>query len=157
MYRLHPALAAGDLATIDAALDSIALLRPHFAHRRTIPSNCNGIAWRLITEGEPTPARLATARHALALGLAHGGGEDAGFVDTQARLAWASGEREEALRLQRRALALATSPRTVDELRGTLNEYLAAMGMGLAWVLAAALLARTIWRRGTLQYTGVGI
>ena len=151
MYRLHPALAAGDLATIDAALDSIALLRPHFAHRRTIPSNCNGIAWRLITEGEPTPARLATARHALALGLAHGGGEDAGFVDTQARLAWASGEREEALRLQRRALALATSPRTVDELRGTLNEYLAAMGRPPAPDDAPRLAAVTAAWSGTLN------
>lgn len=36
-------------------------------------------------------------------------------------------------------------------------EWWTSMALGLAWVLVTALVAHAVWRRGTLQYTGVGI
>ena len=36
-------------------------------------------------------------------------------------------------------------------------EFLTSLGLAAFWTLAIGLLARVVWRRGTLQYTGVGI
>jgi ABC-2 type transport system permease protein len=47
----------------------------------------------------------------------------------------------------------------VDALLGRLTpgEYAAGLGIALGWCAAGAVLTALVWRRGTLQYTGVGI
>ena len=47
----------------------------------------------------------------------------------------------------------------VDALLGrvTLGQYAAGMAIALGWCGVAAALSAAVWRRGTLQYTGVGI
>lgn len=151
--EIAPATDAADHSRLAALLDELAGLRIHYMFRRTLTMNLNSLAWELAAEGTPPPEAILAASKALALGKQHGGGEESYFVDTEARIARQAGNLEEAVALQRRAIALASTSKIAAELYPALNEYLAEAGLPAEEAPAAEPSASIAWS-GDLNAAG---
>jgi hypothetical protein len=129
--EIEQARAANDLDRLDALLEEVTRIRIAPGYANTLPGNMNGLAWQLATLERPTPRQLELAMRAAEIGLGAGGGKDAAFVDTHARVLHEMGQVEEAIAMQRRALELARGASNEADYRETLNAYLAEAGRPL--------------------------
>ena len=89
----------------------------------------NGAAWNWIVREDRTPEHLALAGRMCRIALAHGGEENPFFLDTYAHFLEAEGRLTEAIEVERNAVAGVAGTPMAAELRGVLDEFLAAAGL----------------------------
>jgi thiol-disulfide isomerase/thioredoxin len=82
----------------------------------------NYFAWSIASDTNATPADLALALKAADRGVAASGGEGADVLDSQARILFRLGKREEAIRIQEKALKFSTGKQK-ELLEKTLASY----------------------------------
>lgn len=88
----------------------------------------NQLAWSLLDSGKAEGEVLELARAAAERAVAISQRKDAAMLDNLARALWQSGDKEQAIELQREAVAIAPAGRRGDSIRKGLEQYLEAIG-----------------------------
>ncbi|MCP4550135.1 MAG: hypothetical protein GY835_27050 [bacterium] len=87
----------------------------------------NSIAWDAATHENISEQLLLIADRAISLALSAGGDRDPNTIDTQARVLWEQGKRNEAVAVQTRAVEMSHGTPNHASLLNTLQSYLAEL------------------------------
>ena len=83
----------------------------------------NDLSWSILTAKQVLTRDLDLALDAAKAANDASHGEDPSIIDTYARALWDTGSKADAVKLQRKAVELANSPRLKKALQKTLEEY----------------------------------
>ena len=127
--EIFAALDDMDLDRLEPLLEEVTRIEIATEWKSTLVNNMNNVAWKLVTYEGCSDRHRELAMRAAQIALENRGRDNAGFMDTYARVLHDTGRLREALAAQERAVELARGTRHLPELLEALGRYREELGL----------------------------